>query len=140
MAGEPWEPSSLTLLQADELAKLDKWLAKTEERLDGGKIIVSTQLPKPGNRVVALARASWAKFKRNTKTPRYLSTRIFLSSSCSEWSLTDALQKPESIVDACQALSKARELRALFEKKEKPLITAKVIHHMLSMCHVATRS
>jgi len=87
VAGEPWEPSSLTLLQADELAKLDKWLAKTEERLDGGKII-----------------------------------------------------KPESIVDACQALSKARELRALFEKKEKPLITAKVIHHMLSMCHVATRS
>ena len=35
-------------------------------------------------------------------------------------------QKPDSIVDACQALSKARELRAQFEKKEKPLITAKV--------------
>merc|ERR1712210_277584 len=33
--------------------------------------------------------------------------------------------KPDSIVDACQALSKARELRAQFEKKEKPLITAK---------------
>ena len=29
-------------------------------------------------------------------------------------------------MDACQALSKARELRAQFEKKEKPLITAKV--------------
>ena len=39
-------------------------------------------------------------------------------------------QKPDSIVDACQALSKARELRAQFEKKEKPLITAKV--HSLS--------
>ena len=36
------------------------------------------------------------------------------------------VQKPDSIVDACQALSKARELRAQFEKKEKPLITAKV--------------
>ena len=37
-----------------------------------------------------------------------------------------SIQKPDSIVDACQALSKARELRAQFEKKEKPLITAKV--------------
>merc|ERR1711981_1460813 len=49
-----------------------KRLAKTEEKLDGGKIV-----------------------------------------------------KPDSIVDACQALSKARELRAQFEKKEKPLIIAK---------------
>merc|ERR1712072_152144 len=55
-----------------ELKRLEKWLAKTEEKLDGGKIV-----------------------------------------------------KPDSIVDACQALSKARELRAQFEKKEKPLITAK---------------
>merc|ERR1712013_393276 len=55
-----------------ELKRLEKWLAKTEEELDGGKIV-----------------------------------------------------KPDSIVDACQALSKARELRAQFEKKEKPLITAK---------------
>merc|ERR1712076_128487 len=56
---------------ADAGAEL-KRLAKTEEKLDGGKIV-----------------------------------------------------KPDSIVDACQALSKARELRAQFEKKEKPLITAK---------------
>merc|ERR1712014_365612 len=47
-----------------ELKRLEKWLAKTEEKLDGGKIV-----------------------------------------------------KPDSIGDACQALSKARELRAQFEKK-----------------------
>lgn len=57
---------------ADELARLDKWLVKTEEKLDGGKIV-----------------------------------------------------RPGSIVDACQALSKARDLRALFDLKEKPLTTAK---------------
>ena len=43
-----------------------------------------------------------------------------------------SIQKPDSIVDACQALSKARELRAQFEKKEKPLITAKVEIHIAS--------
>merc|ERR1712105_509945 len=57
---------------ADELARLDRWLVKTEEKLDGGKIV-----------------------------------------------------RPGSIVDACQALSKARDLRAEFEKREKPLTTAK---------------
>ncbi|XP_023334494.1 uncharacterized protein LOC111705995 [Eurytemora carolleeae] len=56
----------------DELAAFDKWLTKTEDKLDGGKI-----------------------------------------------------QRPGSIVDACQALSKARDLRAEFEKREKPLSTAK---------------
>eukprot|EP00092_Neocalanus_flemingeri_P038669 GFUD01042102.1.p1 GENE.GFUD01042102.1~~GFUD01042102.1.p1 ORF type:complete len:140 (-),score=26.86 GFUD01042102.1:196-615(-) len=57
---------------AEELARLDRWLNKTEDKLDGGKI-----------------------------------------------------QRPGSIVDACQALSKARDLRAEFEKREKPLATAK---------------
>ena len=51
---------------------MDRWLNKTEEKLDGGKI-----------------------------------------------------QRPGSIVDACQALSKARDLRAEFDKREKPLATAK---------------
>merc|ERR1712079_317844 len=57
---------------AEDLQKLDNWLNKTEEKLDGGKI-----------------------------------------------------QRPGSIVDACQALSKARDLRAEFDKREKPLATAK---------------
>merc|ERR1712026_544341 len=59
-------------IMADELQKLDNWLNKTEEKLDGGKI-----------------------------------------------------QRPGSIVDACQALSKARDLRAEFDKREKPLSTLK---------------
>merc|ERR1712109_349037 len=57
---------------AEDLQKLDSWLNKTEERLDGGKI-----------------------------------------------------QRPGSIVDACQALSKARDLRAEFDKREKPLTIVK---------------
>merc|ERR1712038_694549 len=57
---------------AEDLQKLDNWLNKTEEKLDGGKI-----------------------------------------------------QRPGSIVDACQALSKARDLRAEFDKREKPLSTLK---------------
>merc|ERR1712180_495912 len=56
----------------DELASFDKWLNRTETKLDGGKI-----------------------------------------------------QRPGSIVDACQALSKARDLRAEFDKREEPLLTAK---------------
>merc|ERR1712217_108787 len=58
---------------AEDLQKLDNWLNKTEEKLDGGKI------QRPGS----------------------------------------------SIVDACQALSKARDLRAEFDKREKPLSTLK---------------
>merc|ERR1712012_20399 len=57
---------------AEDLQKLDNWLNKTEDKLDGGKI-----------------------------------------------------QRPGSIVDACQALTKARELRAEFDKREKPLSTLK---------------
>merc|ERR1712156_948137 len=53
---------------AEDLQKLDNWLNKTEEKLDGGKI-----------------------------------------------------QRPGSIVDACQALSKARDLRAEFDKREKAI-------------------
>merc|ERR1712142_827117 len=56
----------------DELASFDKWLNRTETKLDGGKI-----------------------------------------------------QRPGSIVDACQALSKARDLRAEFDQREKPLSTLK---------------
>ena len=36
--------SNIQISQADagaELKRLDKWLAKTEEKLDGGKIVVS---------------------------------------------------------------------------------------------------
>merc|ERR1712038_1999901 len=61
-----------TVKMAEDLQKLDNWLNKTEEKLDGGKI-----------------------------------------------------QRPGSIVDACQALSKARDLRAEFDKRKKPLATAK---------------
>merc|ERR1712055_1223785 len=56
----------------DELVSFEKWLTKTEDKLDGGKI-----------------------------------------------------QRPGSIVDACQALSKARDLRAEFDKREQPLATAR---------------
>merc|ERR1711884_66603 len=35
------------------------------------------------------------------------------------------IQRPGSIVDACQALSKARDLRAEFDQREKPLSTLK---------------
>merc|ERR1712026_108657 len=61
-----------TVKMAEDLQKLDNWLNKTEERLDGGKI-----------------------------------------------------QRPGSIVDACQALSKARDLRAEFDQREKPLTIVK---------------
>merc|ERR1712038_1239131 len=35
------------------------------------------------------------------------------------------IQRPGSIVDACQALSKARDLRAEFDQREKPLTIVK---------------
>jgi hypothetical protein len=56
----------------EELASFDRWLSRTETKLDGGKI-----------------------------------------------------KRPESIVDACQALSKAKELRSEFTKREEPLKIAK---------------
>jgi hypothetical protein len=59
-------------MAADELGAFDRWLTRTEQKLNGGQIV-----------------------------------------------------RPGTIVDACQALSKAKELRAEFEKKEKPLTTAK---------------
>merc|ERR1739836_125387 len=66
------ETQNISDNMAEDLQKLDNWLNKTEEKLDGGKI-----------------------------------------------------QRPGSIVDACQALSKARDLRAEFDKREKPLSTLK---------------
>merc|ERR1711892_638210 len=57
---------------ADELARLERWLLKTEDKLEGGKI-----------------------------------------------------QRPGSIVDACQALSKAKALREEIVKREKPLQIAR---------------
>ena len=67
-----FQTSQIVPPQAEDLQKLDNWLNKTEERLDGGKI-----------------------------------------------------QRPGSIVDACQALSRARDLRAEFDKREKPLTIVK---------------
>ena len=148
--------SNIQISQADagaELKRLDKWLAKTEEKLDGGKIVVSVTYP--------------SKYKyQNIEISKYPKIVVSVTINphiqiwlihvlrkglkhffCSEarhwqhrWSRYEqsiyntlrnvlkyfSIQKPDSIVDACQALSKARELRAQFEKKEKPLITAKV--------------
>ena len=73
---------------------------------------------------------NWSGWRSGWPRPRRSLTeeRLWLVSKQS-WPRAEkyvSLQKPDSIVDACQALSKARELRAQFEKKEKPLITAKV--------------
>ena len=76
---------------AEDLSKLDNWLNKTEDKLDGGKI------QRPG---IVLG-----------------DVRFVLSFV--KYCIAG------SIVDACQALTKARELRAEFDKREKPLSTLK---------------
>ena len=82
---------------AEDLTKLDNWLNKTEDKLDGGKI------QRPGTVEVCYDRPPMLYFK------------LYNSCKCIAG----------SIVDACQALTKARELRAEFDKREKPLSTLK---------------